>query len=116
MTLLGFGLSFSIYRCIRGFSSNNPRLIQDPYKIANLLSHQNFHTLGNFLDKYAPIHEGKTPQHVNKGFKGRDCGNKETETQTRKGLVKEQLCHKSQLRHTEPLLPSLGMLKNQILW
>ena len=46
----------------------NSELIQAPYKTASLLSHQYFHTLRNLLDKHAPIHERKTPQHVNKGF------------------------------------------------
>ena len=46
----------------------NSELIQNPYKTAVLLSHQCFHTLRNLLDKHAPIHECKTPQHVNKGF------------------------------------------------
>ena len=46
----------------------NSELIQAPYKTASLLSHQYFHTLRNILDKHAPVHECKTPQHVNKGF------------------------------------------------
>ena len=46
----------------------NSELIQAPYKTASLLSHQYFHTLRNILDKHAPEHECKTPQHVNKGF------------------------------------------------
>ena len=46
----------------------NSELIQAPNKTASLLSHQYFHTLRNLLDKHAPIHERKTPQHVNKGF------------------------------------------------
>ena len=46
----------------------NSELIQAPYKTAGLLSHQYFHTLRNLVDKHAPIHESKTPQHVNKGF------------------------------------------------
>ena len=46
----------------------NSELIQAPYKRASLLSHQYFHTLRNILDKHAPVHECKTPQHVNKGF------------------------------------------------
>ena len=46
----------------------NSELIQAPYKTASLLSHQYFHTLRNLLDKHAPIHECKTPQHLNKGF------------------------------------------------
>ena len=46
----------------------NSELIQAPYKTASLLSHQSFYTLRNILDKHAPVHECKTPQHVNKGF------------------------------------------------
>ena len=46
----------------------NSELIQAPYKTASLLSHRYFHTLRNILDKHAPEHECKTPQHVNKGF------------------------------------------------
>ena len=46
----------------------NSELIQAPYTTASLLSHQNFHTLRNLLDKHAPVHERKTPQHANKGF------------------------------------------------
>ena len=46
----------------------NSELIQTPYKTASLLSHQYFHTLRNLLDKHAPEHEHKTPQHVEKGF------------------------------------------------
>ena len=46
----------------------NSELLQAPYKTASLLSHQYFHTLRNLLDKHAPVHERKTPQHVNKGF------------------------------------------------
>ena len=46
----------------------NSELIQAPYKTASLLSHQYFHTLRNILDKHAPVHECKTPQHINKGF------------------------------------------------
>ena len=47
---------------------SNSELIQAPYKTASLLSHQYFHTLRNLLDKHAPVHESKTPQHGNKGF------------------------------------------------
>ena len=50
------------------FDIVNSELIQAPYKTASLLSHQYFHTLRNILDKHAPVHECKTPQHVNKGF------------------------------------------------
>ena len=46
----------------------NSELIQAPYKTASLLSHQYFQTLRNILDKHAPEHECKTPQHVNKAF------------------------------------------------
>ena len=46
----------------------NSELIQAPYKTASLLSHQYFHTLRNLLDKHAPVHERKTPQHVKKGI------------------------------------------------
>ena len=46
----------------------NSELIQAPYKTASLLSHQYFHTVRNLLDKHAPVHERKTPQHANKGF------------------------------------------------
>ena len=46
----------------------NSELILAPYKTASLLSHQYFHTLRNSLDKHAPEHERKTPQHVKKGF------------------------------------------------
>ena len=46
----------------------NSELIQAPYKTASLLSHQYFHTLRNLLDKHAPVHERKTPQHANKRF------------------------------------------------
>ena len=46
----------------------NSEPTQAPYRKASLLSHQYFHTLGNLLDKHAPIYEHKTPQHVNKGF------------------------------------------------
>ena len=46
----------------------NSDLIQAPYKTTSLLSHQYFHTLRKLLDKHAPIHECKTPQHVYKGF------------------------------------------------
>ena len=50
------------------FDNANSELIQAPYKTASLLSHQYFHTLRNLLDKHAPVHEHKTPQHANKGF------------------------------------------------
>ena len=46
----------------------NSELIQAPYKTASLLSRKYFYTLGNLLDKHAPIHEHKTPQHFNKVF------------------------------------------------
>ena len=46
----------------------NSELIQAPYNTASLLSHHYFHTLRNLLDKHAPEHERKTPQHVKKGF------------------------------------------------
>ena len=46
----------------------NSEFIQTPYKTASLLSQKYFHTLRNLLDEHAPIHERKTPQHVNKGF------------------------------------------------
>ena len=46
----------------------NSELIQAPYKTASLLSHQYLHTLRNLLDKHSPVHEHKSPQHVNKGF------------------------------------------------
>ena len=46
----------------------NSELIQAPYKIASLLSHQYFHTLRNLLDQHVPVHDHKTPQHVNKGI------------------------------------------------
>ena len=46
----------------------NSELIQAPYKTASLLSHQYFHIPRNILDKHIPVHECKTPQHVNKGF------------------------------------------------
>ena len=46
----------------------NSELFQAPYTTASLLSHQYFHTLRNLLDKHAPVHERKTPQHANKGF------------------------------------------------
>ena len=46
----------------------NSEIIQAPYKTTSLLSHQYFHTLRSLLDKHTPIHERKTPQHVNKGF------------------------------------------------
>ena len=46
----------------------NSELIQAPYKTASLLSHQCFYTLTNLLEKHAPVHERKTPQHVKKGF------------------------------------------------
>ena len=50
----------------------NSELIQAPYKTASLLSHQYFHTLRNLLDKHAPIHERKIPQHVNKELINRE--------------------------------------------
>ena len=46
----------------------NSELVQAPYKTASLLSHQYFQTLRKILDKHAPVHEHKTPQHVNKWF------------------------------------------------
>ena len=46
----------------------NSELIQAPHKTAILLSHHYFHTLRSLLDKHAPEHECKTPQHVKKGF------------------------------------------------
>ena len=67
----------------------NSELIQAPYKTVSLLPHQYFHTLRNLLDKHAPIHEHKTPQHLNKGFIN-------SEIFAVKGVAKGQLCHKSQ--------------------
>ena len=46
----------------------NSELIQAPYKTASLLSHQYFHIHRHLLDKHAPVHERKTPHHVNKAF------------------------------------------------
>ena len=72
----------------------NYELIQAPHKTASLLPHQYFHTLRKLLDKDAPIHEHKTCQQ--RVHKQRDLGSKETQTQTRKGVAKGQLCHKMQ--------------------
>ena len=54
----------------------NLELLQDGVNKNKMLINESFHemdrlqyyTLRNILDKHAPVHECKTPQHVNKGF------------------------------------------------
>ena len=58
----------TINKCEFIYDITNSELIQAPYKTASLLSHQYFHTHRKLLDKHAPIHEHKNPQHANKGL------------------------------------------------
>ena len=50
----------------------NSDLIKHPHTTASLLSHQYFNTLGNILDKHAPIKMKMAPLHPDKGFVNSD--------------------------------------------
>ena len=50
----------------------NSDLIKHPHTTASLLSHQYFNTLGNILDKHAPIKRKMAPLHPDRGFVNSD--------------------------------------------
>ena len=89
----------------------NSELIQAPYKTASLLSHQYFHTLRNILDKHAPLHECKTPQHVNKGFINSEI----LAAKRRKRKLERQWRRDNSAINRSRYRAARGMCKNQIL-